>query len=582
MKPETVYFQITLASPLHIGCGEVYEPMGFIIDEENRELVSFNPSDFLNNLSSDELRKFSAVCSEGTVESIQELYKFMRLYRNLANGDRVAVSEGFYHHYQDVLDKPRDQFKKEVTDFAINRTAFNPIKNEPVIPGSSLKGAIRTAVLNGRESTDPQQKRNFDQVSSGQLWRETARESNKLQQNHLGGSFDKDPFRLIKFSDFMPVGKVNRKVCYAVNFSKKNGEKKLPQLLEVIESGSRFWGSITILPSPGTNEKTVAIDEIIMALQHFFGAEKKREDRELTKISGQPVALASDQGVPLRVGHHSGAECVTINGHRHIKISPPGKPAKFSAVGASTIWLASNQRDPKTLGKTRPMGWVLLSLLSENQVSELRKKHKQSLENWQQQFVKKQEEIALRQETVSRQREAERQEQERLVEEQRQQEEELRKHPWRSLLPGLERISDWGNLKTQVLEHEDYKQYQAEKEVGRAVAETALRVAKNNRKKWNSERDNIVADWLQASGTTWERQSVEASVAKNPLLEKILAFKTPADYDRSLDFTVLDIECCRTLQPLFKKWNWDKKKKAKANNHKLWKSLQERIQQLTT
>jgi CRISPR/Cas system CSM-associated protein Csm5 (group 7 of RAMP superfamily) len=33
MKNTTHFFLLTVHSPLHLGCGEVYEPTGFVVDE---------------------------------------------------------------------------------------------------------------------------------------------------------------------------------------------------------------------------------------------------------------------------------------------------------------------------------------------------------------------------------------------------------------------------------------------------------------------------------------------------------------------------------------------------------------------
>jgi len=164
MNSNTVYFALTVSAPLHIGCGEVYEPTGFVVDPDACELVSFDPSDFLGRLTSDELEKFSAICAKGTVDSIQDLYKFMRDHRQFAEGTRVEVSRAFAEHHAEVLAKPRKQFRKEMNQFEIARTAFNPTDNQPFIPGSSIKGAIRTAVLNVRDKSTPQSRKNYQNI----------------------------------------------------------------------------------------------------------------------------------------------------------------------------------------------------------------------------------------------------------------------------------------------------------------------------------------------------------------------------------------------------------------------------------
>lgn len=375
MKSATVHFTLTVAAPLHIGCGEVYEPMGFVIDPDTCELTSFAPADFLANLSSDELDKFSAICARGTVDSIQDLYKFMRQHREFADGTRVGVSRAFVEHYTNVLEKPKNRFCSEMNQFEVARTAFNPLDNQPVIPGSSIKGAIRTAVLNAREKETPQPKKDYRNIQAKYVAKETANESSRVQKNLLGGTFATDPFRLVKVSDFMPVGEVKRKIVYAVDVKKKLSDKEpaaLHQILEVVEPGAVFIGSITVLSAPREIIKPISVDDIVTALAGFYGSEMKREGRDLAGINVQPVKIETEENImPLRIGRHSGAECVTVNGHRHIRIMQgPGNPPKFGK-SATTIWLTSERSKATTMQGLQPMGWVSLSRLNKDQLAEI-------------------------------------------------------------------------------------------------------------------------------------------------------------------------------------------------------------------
>ena len=77
METNTYYLRLKVVSPIHIGCDEVYEPTGFVVDEEKKELVSFDPAAFLGQLEQKELDRFSAICKKGTVASLLEIYKFI-------------------------------------------------------------------------------------------------------------------------------------------------------------------------------------------------------------------------------------------------------------------------------------------------------------------------------------------------------------------------------------------------------------------------------------------------------------------------------------------------------------------------
>lgn len=571
MKSEIYYLKLKVISPVHIGCDEVYEPTGFALDEQKKELIAFEPASFLGMLEQQDLDQYSAICRKGTVSSLLEIYKFIRLHKEFAQGRRVAVSDAFVDHYNKTLKLSPNVVQQQLNKFQVGRTAFQRVDAVPYIPGSAIKGALRTAVLNLRNAGKTHPK---------------YRNGKQLNEELSGGTFATDPFRLIKVGDFRPVKEVKQKIVYGVNRKKRLSEKEARgpyQILEVIEPGAEFVGTITVQQahSMAGIRKPVQFDEIEKALSGFYPRELRKETMSLKTI-GCDVPILEElppEMMLIRIGRHSGAECVTVEGHRNIKIMQgPGVKYKDHAT---TLWLAAGSDNPSGNKSLQPFGWAGFTRLSIEEVRQFEKERADMFHAWE---SGQQEAITVFREKANlliRQREAEKLEQKRLANEQRKKEEELQKYPWRcTVLPKLELISDWGALRTQALEQEDFKQYQAEGEVGQAVAEVAVRVAKAIGKKWDGKRDDIVAEWLQPSSVKWERQSpVETPTPNNPLLEKIRSFKTPADYDRSLEIANLDIECCRALQPLFKSWKWNRQR-AKAHNHQLWKALQERISRL--
>jgi CRISPR-associated protein Csm5 len=364
MQSQTMYIRITTASPLHIGCDEVYEPTSFVIDKERKELVSFDTARFLEQLDGDALAKFSNICRQGTVVSLLELLRFMRDQADLAEGGRVAVPDGFLEHYEQTLslssgDQRRVQ--QELNNFQISRTAFDPITGSACIPGSAIKGAIRTAVLNFRNGgrKDPQ----FRGRSAGR----------ELQEHLLGFKFSQlhsDPFRLVKVSDFFPATEERRHIIYAVDRKKRPGprESQAPyQILEAVEPGVAFFGTITIAhPDMDADiRKPVTGAEIIKALGSFYGAEKKREDLELGQLNANPATFPEngDTTFPLRIGRHSGAECLTVQGHRDIRIMQgKGNPSK-NLDHATTVWLAAQEKKPASNRGMAPFGWAVFETL---------------------------------------------------------------------------------------------------------------------------------------------------------------------------------------------------------------------------
>src|SRR5208282_4129206 len=157
--------------------------------------------EFLRMLKQEEKGRFSAICKIGTLESIVELYRFMhqRCPPNI-RATEVAVCEELVSHYVKNLETQRHNFnmKKEFSNFVIPRTAFNPNSGLPYVPGSSVKGALRTAYLNAQQKNKPAGRHNKGKDLEKEL----------LKYEML----ETDPFRLVKVSDFMPVGGVRTRI----------------------------------------------------------------------------------------------------------------------------------------------------------------------------------------------------------------------------------------------------------------------------------------------------------------------------------------------------------------------------------
>lgn len=357
--------RLHILSPVHIGCDDVYEPTGFVIDEEKRKLIAFDPLDFIKSLSPQDRQTFSAYCMQGNISSIVNIYKFMS--RKRVNGREIDVASDLVSHYTQVRNLPTNnegKIRQELNKFSIYRTAYNPYNNMPYIPGSSIKGALRTAYLS---------KLAKDNGISGR--RDRAKD---LEIELLGGSFDKDPFRMMKVSDFLHVGNAKAKIVYAVNKKKRQSKFEALgpfQILESIIDGTIFEGFIN-LNKPGQTagiKKPIEIPELLKAVHNFYGSIVNEESKVTNEInSGRIVDNRISEKFKdklgktvflLRVGRHSGAEAVTLEGNRHIKIMQDrGQPPKF-LDHATTLWLASETRKPTTNIGLIPFGWTAMEII---------------------------------------------------------------------------------------------------------------------------------------------------------------------------------------------------------------------------
>lgn len=355
-------------SPIHIGCDEIYEPTGFVVDRENNCLIIFDPLLFIGKLSQFDREKFSVICKKGTIESIPEIYKFLE--NRSAQGRSVKICNGFVDHYNQVLKLPPGKIKNELNRFKIERTAFCAFDQRPYIPGSAVKGALRTAYLNSLADRG----KDYSSIKTHKKLEEKLLHLDRFPNKE---KIYKDPFRLVKISDFMPVGDIKTKICYAVNKKKKTTDKEargLAQILEIILPGSLFVGEI-IVDTPQTKDAVsfaIELKNLLDSSHLFYGKDKTREDSELINIRVTvPETPQIDNIMLIRVGRHSGAESVTIERYRDIKIMLGSRNQTFKDH-STTIWLASEVRKPDHNKFLSPFGWAVLSPLTLDMEKQLK------------------------------------------------------------------------------------------------------------------------------------------------------------------------------------------------------------------
>ena len=585
MHNQTHYFRLKVVSPLHIGCDEVYEPTSFVIDEQQQELINFDPFDFLKKLDDGERQKFSSICQKGTITSLLEIYQFIRRHASLAAGEKVAVSPSLVQHYQNTLALPANEKKiqQELNNFLISRTTFSPMTNLPYVPGSAIKGSIRTAVLNLR---------NQGRSQPAFTGKSAARE---LQENLLSFQFNKletDPFRMVKVSDFMPVTKAKRRVAYAVDCKKRpsvRDAQALHQILETVEPGAEFIGTITIA-NPDAKagiKRPVDMAEVRNAIRTFYGAEKNREEQELQAIGvGKSAVSISNAGALIRLGRHSGAECVTVLGRRKIKIMQgKGNPPK-EKDHATTVWLAAVAKKPTNPKSLWPFGWVLLEEISPRQWQELQYQGDDLTTERFDQLRERAEQEEQERELLRVRLKEEQGAREAAEEKRRRQEEEDKLFPWRKkILPSILSTTDWGQLKQHALDNDAAKQHQNQPEVAKAVKTVAEQIRSTNPKKWTAERDEAVAKWLDGTGVTWQAidakpiaQTVTLSADEQAAVERIAALKDWGAWKIAMiSLQSLPAPALGTLKEKCKAWGCDDKK-AKDDKKKIGRaSCRERV-----
>jgi CRISPR-associated protein Csm5 len=389
---------LTPLSPLHIGCGEDFEPTNYVIDAEQKLLYGFDPSRAV--LPDALAQKLSNLGERGNWLGIQSFFRDNQdVFKPLAHV-LVPVASGIAADYRKNIGKVANveaDGKQVINRLSIERHTHS--HNTPYIPGSSLKGALRTALMdrlnNRRPVTDREEKKN----------------SAKLAKRLLDGDFSTSPLRLLKVGDLMPDENLCRSVLYAVNrykhrkLDQKTGQEKIPKGIvarkECILPGQyrALTAEITIqdLGSKGIAEgekRNVPRQAMrpnlaqIARDSNAYHLPRLREElgemdktglvnpdwkRAIETLLNDELRARLDKGnvMLVRLGRYGGAESKTLTEVADIKImGKQGEPPKYLPK-TTTYWLAAQTaEDQKHL---IPFGWVLVEIDPQDDLPQLKK-----------------------------------------------------------------------------------------------------------------------------------------------------------------------------------------------------------------
>lgn len=358
-------------TPVHIGTGKTLTPLEYIIKEtkntKEKKYVRFDDESILSRVASnpEDAKKFDTISQKGNMKEIRKFF-----HENFKGKKDLMymcpMTKEFISKYDKNIE--RDPLENAMEVLEMYRV---PITWEAVIPGTSLKGSIRTAVLNYL----------LDQKIPGRQRHPLTKKDDQKKQKEIleidGDYAKKDPFRSVSISDCMHKKTRNGQIVGLlknISFDKETEELKALQMQMQAEciSGSLIGaesyaeGIISIdkdlnsLNIPAGSIK-ITINEIRTACNNFFIKEFNKElikfypnetdntqliDRlceELEEIN------KSDNSFLIRIGRWSQVEYVTMDGFRNPK-TPRGKngvPKRWG--GTRTVFDYD--------GQFIPMGW---------------------------------------------------------------------------------------------------------------------------------------------------------------------------------------------------------------------------------
>lgn len=411
---------LTPLSPIHIGCGETFEPTNYVIDRERGFLYGFDPSQAV--LTPAELNALRGAVSRVNPYVINQFYaSHVDVFRPWARSV-VPIGGNAVRNYQKML-APQGQQKQ--TQFEIFRTSWT-FKNGmtvPYIPGSSLKGVIVTALENRLN----QQKRIGDRENAKVL---------------LGGDFDKSPMRLLRVGDCHGEAVLTRAFSTRRFFKKDQSPDSINDTFESVVPGQyrAFTGEISLMSGQNLERMPHVYEtpEALMKDLHAYAYARWLSEqgsyahhapdwaREMALLfKALKPLFESGRAALVRLGKNTGAESKTLHGLNRPNIEVRRKkrdPATKRAIKeyldhSTTAWFTDEAEDAFT---GLPYGWALCELDPTTDIRSLegwceqtgeiwRRAHKGGSvrDEWDRVLTARKEKVLLRETQMAEAREAE-------------------------------------------------------------------------------------------------------------------------------------------------------------------------------
>lgn len=386
--------KVTTFSPIHIGDLNDLEPTEYVIynglaledevvcpecgyknkpnakyclncDEELqcKAETSSNDASFLYTFSAKQLSEALSPADKNQLLKIARAGDFVPLQKFFKNNAQkiiktankhsvvcAAVAKQYFTKFGDNATP-----KEERNQFLIAKNISNPATDIAYIPGSSLKGAIRTALMSKHnESMHLDTEKYKKTTSKGDKY--DASDAEKTLFNYTNPT--NDPFKYLKLSDTVSDKGFLTEICIARNYKRKSAQPALYVNVETIPPSTVFTSQMSInagilqqninhrLPEDMASIRTACNDFYgdIMALEQSYITNQPQFYTKLKHAAQKPNAFL------LRLGKHCGAENVTIDDMRHIA----NKKSHEYMPHSTTYWLAENGEEKL------PFGWCVV------------------------------------------------------------------------------------------------------------------------------------------------------------------------------------------------------------------------------
>lgn len=349
----------TILSPVHIGAGRELTPFDYVIKDKN--LICYRLEEVLADLAEQDTELFYQLNDSGNINGLRQFI-----------AERVDETKHAYYTAP-VTDRVASRYNQKIKDIEnqliISPMIRDPLSFRPYIPGSSIKGAMRTAVVSELSGTTGGLDPNDRFLEKEIEWKILKYGEPKRNGPGITPNMGKDPFRCISIRDifFKPE---NITIAFIRNMGKdRNGRlnaigiQMIHEVLnaQVMNKPVTFSGSLVynndVPKKNGISRNDIIPEYLISACNAFYKKKIKEESERFYEDSSVDQAsemllkeinrLQTNECL-VRVGRFCGAECMTVDGFRKIrKIKGP----------------TSDKADTRNICEEKyPMGWVKLKI----------------------------------------------------------------------------------------------------------------------------------------------------------------------------------------------------------------------------
>ena len=363
-------------TPIHVGDGSRLAPESYLLKEEKlkeEKLCRFEPARVVAGMTAAERRNYLGALDRGDLPGAQGLLR--RAVQDSAIVERIAASGASLSELHKAIENP-DRRRGEVRPFI--RTG-----GRPFIPGSSIKGALRTALASHwLPKTGLAERPSHDEAMKAALGLATEHDT------------DSDPLRFLSVADVMlPEGATLIDQPQLINANPRPGkEQKGPQIHAertrcYTEPDPALSFSISIIIRPPTKPgiRMIRKDELLAAANRFhWDIWLKERSRFFSRMSETCEAMDEAlKRVPVRQGTSNMARegpGVTAN----FMLLRLGRWGHFESKSLTGIrqGVVPQHNTTTTFGSTRtvvsvkrkngntallPMGWLLTRVVASKE-----------------------------------------------------------------------------------------------------------------------------------------------------------------------------------------------------------------------